>query len=114
MKTVSKKIGILFVHGIGEQDANFADSAARELFEYTGRRISELSSGKFAFGSVDWEAASVWWSPILADRQAEFYGRCLNTGLIKDDIGHRFFCKYVTDLIAYYNSKDDGAGRKGD
>lgn len=52
-----KRIGVLIVHGIGSQEADFADEFIDEVGSLLGQRRGEIA----------WKP--VWWAPILAERQ---------------------------------------------
>jgi hypothetical protein len=60
---MTKRIGVVVVHGIGDQQANFAD----DFIEKVRRDLGE--EGK----DVVWKP--VWWAPILAERQASLLRR---------------------------------------
>ena len=95
-------------HGIGEQDANFAEPLIKELRERFGEAVFEKSEGRVKNAEEMLYFKSIWWGPLSSARQAEFYSRAMATGLPNDGKMRNFFALFAGDLIAYYQSKDTG------
>lgn len=61
---MNKKVGVLFVHGMGETQDDFAHDAIHELRD-------RLSGRGFDRDDVAWE--SVYWAPILSPRENQLW-----------------------------------------
>lgn len=67
---MAKKIGVLIVHGIGNQPAGYADDMIAELRD---RLADKGVDGKFAFKAA-------YWGDVLAAREDELYRNLESTG----------------------------------
>ncbi len=85
------KIGVMFVHGIGQPEPHFADD------------MMGLLSRKFrsATGSDDLVMRSAFWAPVLQDSENELWRR-LSAGGPMDFLKlRRFMVDFAADAIAY-------------
>jgi hypothetical protein len=93
------KIGVLLIHGIGNQDAAYADHTIEELKQ----RVRRL-------GSDDREICfePVWWAPILAEKETTLL-RAMSDGHDLDWMAlRRFVVQTLADAIAYQDTPEAG------
>ena len=87
-----KKLGVLVLHGMGDQGENFAEPLIEELEE----RLEDMNLDP---NDIAWEP--VWWAPVLADAQKRLW-KDLRAG---HDLSYRrlrkFLIHYVADSFAY-------------
>lgn len=89
------KLGVLLIHGIGNQKENYADEMIGEL----RRRIRAL-------GGDDREICfqPVWWAPVLAKRQRELLERLAGANRLRWMGLRRFVMNSLADAIAYQDT----------
>lgn len=98
-----RKVGVLFVHGVGSQGADFAESAKRSILREFEREAKTRDHDGDPSDLISFRPC--WWAPITGARQAEYWSKCLDGKLVDDDLWHRFFLNFAGDLISYYQSK---------
>lgn len=85
-----KKQGIIYVHGIGSQESDFANAMHSEIEKNAGYTI---------------ERATCWYAPILSWTHNELLARLDS----RDDIDvtrmRKLFVNYAGDLVTYYQSQ---------
>jgi pimeloyl-ACP methyl ester carboxylesterase len=97
---MAKDLGVLFVHGIGEQDKTFADAAWEELrgqLQKSGRDPARIA----------WRSGH--WADIVQSRQDALWSRLDLTDLDWDDL-RGFVISFLADATAY---RKTGAGHAG-
>lgn len=89
------KLGVLLIHGMGDQDANFADPMIEELKSFLRR-----------LGSNDKEICfhPVWWAPVLAQREADLLRELADGNDLAWMAVRRFVVQALADAIAYQGS----------
>ncbi len=83
------KLGVLVIHGMGEQDSMFADGLITEVSQRLGTVAND----------VCWESA--WWAPVLENAESTILGR-LSEGNQLDFMKLRHFVFHALgDAVAY-------------
>jgi hypothetical protein len=89
---MSFKLGVLAIHGMGDQRANFADGMIREL----ARRIADLGSDP---ADICWEP--VFWADVLETRQTALLRELSAASALRyRDLRH-FIVHSLGDAVAY-------------
>lgn len=87
------KLGVLFIHGIGSQDVDFADGMIEKLRD-------ELTDPKaVAFQTVHW-------APLIEEKSQQMWNR-LNTRKLRWKSFRKFFINSLGDVTAYNNEMYD-------
>lgn len=90
-------IAVALVHGIGDQQADFAGAMMRKLSEAAGR---EARARGAETPTIVQEA--VHWSPVVQPRQVEVWRRVHRNASLNDALGLReFLVSYASDVVAY-------------
>jgi pimeloyl-ACP methyl ester carboxylesterase len=86
---MARELGIAVIHGIGSQEADFADGMIREVSERLGERAKR----------VRWK--SIWWAPVLRGPEAELLGRLTQGGSLDWRWLREFVVHFLADAVAY-------------
>ena len=90
---MAKKLGILAVHGVGDQSPDFADEMMDEL-------ASRISTKK-GLGKNEFAWVPVYWAPEVATKQAKLWRRLKRGGPMDWRPIRRFLINFVADAAAY-------------
>ena len=81
-----KKLAIIIIHGMGSQDAAFADDIIEELEE----RLEDLNLDP---DDIAWKP--IWWAPVLSGAQADLW-RKLRKG---NNLDYKKLRKFVVNAL---------------
>jgi len=100
---MSQKIAVAIIHGIGEQDPNFADGMARELKDRFAREMGK----KLKDPASELAILPVYWAPVLQGAEEELWKRMKRAGELDFTTLRRFLVDFAADAIAYQPTPTD-------
>ena len=96
-----KKLGILIVHGMGNQGSDFAEDMIEELEE-------RLEDANLDPRTVAWKP--VWWAPVLSDAEAELWRKERRGNNLDYKKLRKFVVHALGDAVAYRRVKKHSPG----
>jgi hypothetical protein len=91
------KIAVAILHGIGQQNPNFADGIIKELKDRFAGLIGQASPDPRA----ELEMEGIYWAPVLQDREDELWKRLRKGGDLDFLSLRQFMVSFAGDAIAY-------------
>jgi hypothetical protein len=92
---MSRKLGVLLVHGMGSQNFDFADPMIEELKSLLRKHGSDPD---------DVEFESAWWAPVLDQKENELLRRLQDGAQLEWMSLRKFVFQSLADAIAYQGS----------
>jgi hypothetical protein len=92
---VDFKLGVLLIHGMGDQEPGFAGPMVDEL-KARVRRLG-ADDGRICFQSA-------WWAPVVAKRQVDLLRAMADAGELDWMLLRRFVVQSLADAVAYQTS----------
>ncbi len=87
---MTRKVAVAVIHGIGRQLENFAEKMVNAIDE----RCRETCGDDIVIRSV-------WWAPVLQDKEDELWERMNSNARLDYDKTRRFLMDFGADAIAY-------------
>lgn len=100
---MSQKIAVLLIHGIGKQDANYADSIIFEL----KKQFAEFISKKVKNAPAELVIEPVYWAPVLQRHEDKLWSRMKHGGSMDFKNLRRLIIDFAADAIAYQPTTSD-------
>ena len=92
-KATPKKLAVLVVHGMGDQDSDFADGMIEEIEEQL------LDEHGINPNEIAWKP--VWWAPILSAREAALWSKSAAGNNLDYSRPREFAIHSLSDALAY-------------
>lgn len=97
---MTQKIAVAIIHGVGSQDANFADPMAEEIT----RRFASQLPGTVIKPKDELVVVPIHWANVLHNAQAKLWQRVNQNANLNWTHLRRFMIEFVADAIAYQPS----------
>src|SRR5215471_21668421 len=94
---MSPEIGILVIHGIGNQDKHFADG----LMDKVNGRLKDIGVDP---GAVAWEPA--FWADLLNEDESKLWDKLSSPGLGWETV-RKFVINVLADAVAYQRDPEE-------
>ena len=86
---MARELGVAIIHGIGSQEADFADAMIREVSARLGQSAKH----------VHWKP--IWWAPVLRGAEVELLKRLGEGGHLDWRWLREFVVNFLADAVAY-------------
>ncbi len=100
---MSQKIAVVLIHGIGKQDANYADSIIYEL----KKQFAEFIAGKAKNPATELVIEPVYWAPVIQRHEDKLWARMKHGGSMDFRNLRRLMIDFAADSIAYQQTPSD-------
>jgi hypothetical protein len=94
---MTQKIGILYIHGMGQQKVGFSDQMDTELL----KKLKSMGYSKDRFAS-----RPIWWAPLLDNDENTLHKRIVDNNPVGLKDIRRFTISALGDPLAYLDRKE--------
>jgi len=100
---MSQKIAVILIHGIGKQDANYAENIIYEL----KKQFAEFLAGKIKNPASELIIEPVFWAPVIQRHEDKLWTRMKHGGSLDFRNLRRLMIDFIADAIAYQPTPGD-------